>query len=335
MKKRALTLIRILISLSLIGVIFWTMKGTSGEVIGIIKNINIGLFAIGFLTAVSAPAILGYRLQYLLKAQGIPIKMSEAVSLSFIGFFFNNFLPTSVGGDIAKAYYASKKTKDKIGCFTTVFMDRLFGVSSLILLASGSAILTHLYAANRAITWPIFVITGFMAAFFFLLWNRSFARFALSPVLAVIRMPAIGRMGLEEKLKKAYSVISSFKDKKGVAFRAVIISFVAQVISFSAAYFWLMGMGRPVSIGVIMMALPIVIIISMLPSINGLGVREGAIVFLLSPHAGKEAAFALGILWLFILLVLSIIGGLTYLLGKQYRLKSLKGGLINDRQTAS
>ena len=203
MKSRLLQLTRVAISLSLLGVLFWAMRGRINEIFDIIKNMNPGLFAVGFLAAIIAVAILGLRLRYLLATQGIPMGLRDSVSLSFIGFFFNNFLPTSVGGDIVKAYYASKKTRDKIGCFTTVFLDRLFGVSSLILLAAGSAALTHFYLANTSIVWPIFVILGLLSLFFIVLWNRNIARFALAPILILVRWPAINkRLALEEKLKK-------------------------------------------------------------------------------------------------------------------------------------
>ena len=55
-------------------------------------------------------------------------------------------------------------------------------------------------------------------------------------------------------------------------------------------------------------------ICGMLPSINGLGVREGAYVLLLGGIVGKEKAFALSILWLAVVMSLSLLGGLIYML---------------------
>ena len=52
----------------------------------------------------------------------------------------------------------------------------------------------------------------------------------------------------------------------------------------------------------------------MLPSLNGLGVREGAFVYFLKGYIGPEKACAISILWLGLILVYSVIGGLFHLL---------------------
>ena len=51
----------------------------------------------------------------------------------------------------------------------------------------------------------------------------------------------------------------------------------------------------------------------MLPSIGGLGVREGAFVAFFAALAGRDTAFAVSLLLLSGLLVVSFLGGLVYL----------------------
>ncbi len=69
----------------------------------------------------------------------------------------------------------------------------------------------------------------------------------------------------------------------------------------------------PVSLGNVFLIMPIVTFISMIPSVGGLGVREGAMVTLFAPLVGKEIAFAASLLLLLGLLVISAIGGGIYL----------------------
>jgi hypothetical protein len=59
----------------------------------------------------------------------------------------------------------------------------------------------------------------------------------------------------------------------------------------------------------------------MLPSLNGLGIREGAFIYFLTPYMGKEYAAALGILWLGLLILLSVIGGAIYLIRHDYHIR--------------
>jgi uncharacterized membrane protein YbhN (UPF0104 family) len=58
--------------------------------------------------------------------------------------------------------------------------------------------------------------------------------------------------------------------------------------------------------------MPIVVFISMVPSIGGLGIREGAIVAFFTPFVGRENAFAVSLLMLASLFFLSVIGGVVY-----------------------
>jgi len=65
---------------------------------------------------------------------------------------------------------------------------------------------------------------------------------------------------------------------------------------------------------------PLVSVASMMPSINGLGVREGAFVIFLGEFISKESAMAVSILFLSIVLIVSFIGGVLYLFsGKLYK----------------
>ena len=66
----------------------------------------------------------------------------------------------------------------------------------------------------------------------------------------------------------------------------------------------------------ILLIMPIIYIASMLPSVNGLGVREGAFLILFRPIIGAEKAFALSLLWLFLYLLFSIFGGFVYAFAK-------------------
>ena len=72
------------------------------------------------------------------------------------------------------------------------------------------------------------------------------------------------------------------------------------------------------------LVVPIAAFASMLPSINGLGVREGAFVYFLRGIITPEKAFAISLLWLFQLFIVSFIGGFIYLFKGRFKIKSIK-----------
>lgn len=76
------------------------------------------------------------RWRMILKVQGLDLSLSRATSISFVAQFFNSFLLGSSGGDLIKAYYAARETHHKkTEAVTTVFVDRLIGLWSMLLFA--------------------------------------------------------------------------------------------------------------------------------------------------------------------------------------------------------
>ena len=71
-----------------------------------------------------------------LRSEQIEISLLNTGKLEWIGCFFNNFMPTSVGGDVFKAYYVARDyaSETRAEAVATVLIDRLLGVGGLALL---------------------------------------------------------------------------------------------------------------------------------------------------------------------------------------------------------
>lgn len=89
----------------------------------------VGLFVISQL-------IFVLRWSLLLMAQQIRISFWAAVKLHFLGLFYNNCLPGSVGGDFLRAWYVTKHTDKKLEAALSVFVDRAIGFGCTIAMAS-------------------------------------------------------------------------------------------------------------------------------------------------------------------------------------------------------
>ena len=107
-----------------------------------LKNLDLLLFSLGALCFVTSLIVLNMRWWWLLRANMFKIGVLEAQRLAWIGFFFNNVIPGSTGGDIVKAVYIAKKfSTDKVPALISVFVDRVVGLLSLILLACLASLL--------------------------------------------------------------------------------------------------------------------------------------------------------------------------------------------------
>ncbi len=87
------------------------------------------------------------RWRILLKVQDFYISNTKAIKLTLIGDFFSVAIPGSVSGDIVKAYYLARGKKQKEKLITTIILDRLVGLYTMILMAILSIITTFLYSS--------------------------------------------------------------------------------------------------------------------------------------------------------------------------------------------
>jgi uncharacterized protein (TIRG00374 family) len=85
-------------------------------------------FAVGFVSVV----ITFVRWLVLVRAVDFPFRVTDALRLGFLGFFWNTFLPGSVGGDAVKAYYLAKSQSRRTVAVATVIMDRVIALWALI-----------------------------------------------------------------------------------------------------------------------------------------------------------------------------------------------------------
>lgn len=116
-------LLQMLVSLGLIAVLLSQIG--SQQVIEVFSQakmyywlLALGMFLLGVI-------IKTFRWQILLSALGINVAITELVQLNFIGFLFNNILPSGIGGDVVKMYELSKDSKRGAESVSAVFVDRV------------------------------------------------------------------------------------------------------------------------------------------------------------------------------------------------------------------
>jgi uncharacterized protein (TIRG00374 family) len=290
------------------------MRGNYEKIASTLSNIDIRMFALALVLFISAIIVASYRLSLIVLAQkegGITLK--EAISLTLLGYFFNNFLPTAIGGDVVKAYYLSKKTGDNMGSFTSVFVDRLTGLLTMIFMASIALVFIQSSMIESRVRQILYIITLLALLAVLFMVNKGFAK-KFSGLLVFVRP-------IEDKLISAYRAVHKYKDDKLLIAKTLSISIVSQLLFYSSFGAMAASIGSQLKPLDILLRLPVVGVMSLLPSLNGLGLREGATVVFFGPLIGKGNAFAVSILWVIILLIMSLLGGLIYALSPQFRVR--------------
>jgi len=281
----------------------------------VLKKAHRGMMAVSVLVFFLAVGVMARRLVLMFAVKGIPLSLGEACQLTLVGYFFNNFLPTSVGGDIVKAMCAARITKNTVKSVTGVLMDRIFGLFTFILIPSLTLVFFIKQIDNPMVPIVVYTLLGLSGVSFFLIFNRAAARNFR------FLQDFLDRFGLGRKIREVYEGLHDFKNHTKAVFFAMALSAVGQSVSIFVLYLMGIALGLKISALYFFLLVPVVHLVSMLPSLNGLGIREGAFVYFLTPYTGKEYAAALGILWLGLLIFLSVVGGAIYLIRHDYHIR--------------
>lgn len=307
-------IIRVTVSFALILLLLYIMRGKYGEIAAALKGTSLPVFCAGLAIFITALFVASFRLKLIIDAQGgAGVTFLEALSLTFIGYFFNNFLPTSIGGDVVKAYYQSKKSGDRTASYTSVFVDRAIGLFTMIFMAFAALFFVDGRIIDNNVKNMLYCITAVSVLIIVFMMNKNIAR-KFGALLSLVKP-------LEGKLIKFYNAVNRYQHHYGLLVQSFGISIISQLLFFTSIGVLALSIGSRISIMDILLKMPIISIMSMLPSINGLGLREGSTVLFFGPVIGNQNAFAVSVLWLVALLIISVMGGLIYGLSPQFKMK--------------
>lgn len=307
-KNRLFLVLRFSISFGLLVLLVWIMRKDAKEVLNILKNSNKVLFLLAVTINLLLSIVVAYRLKLLMKGQKVLLSIKDAVCLTFIGYFFNNFLPTAIGGDIAKAYYASKQTNNKVASYAAVLTDRIFGLMATMFIALIGLVFIGKTMDNKLITWVVPAVFIVVVVIIGALLKKNAG-------LEQIPAPEKGMFSaMKNKILKLYAAINLYRHSPILIIKTIMLSLALQGMAIVSVYLFILSISANMELFRLFLIIPLVWAVSMLPSLNGLGVREGAFVYFLKGYIGTEKAFTISLLWLGLIMLYSVIGGVFHLL---------------------
>ncbi len=302
-------IIKLLISLILIGVILW--KVNLDDLYNAIKNADLFIMILGFSLTIPAIFISTVKWGVLLKAQGIRKPgFMRLMALYYIGIFFSNFLPTEIGGDLYRSYDVGKANGKHAESLAAVTMERITGFSAIVLLAMVGLFINWSIADDLYITYVVFGSFGTVALTLCLLFNKRFVKWFKR------RMNYSFLEKVMEKLQSFYTALTIYKKNTYMLIKAMVISFLFQILVISNVYVFLVCLNIEFSFLQLILIVPIIGLIGILPiTINSIGLREGAFVYLFAQMGvSPSQALALALLFRLGILIVGIVGGGLYVL---------------------
>ncbi|MHB1309222.1 MAG: lysylphosphatidylglycerol synthase transmembrane domain-containing protein, partial [Limisphaerales bacterium] len=238
--------------------------------------------------------VLRWRL--VLGVQGLQLSLGRAAEISLVAHFFNSFLLGSTGGDLMKAYYAARETRQlKAEAVMTVVADRLIGLLSMLLFAVAMMLPNLELLARHQRLWMLAMLVVGMLVGGFTLAALSF-RGGVSR-----RWPAartwLRRLPRGESLERALNATRRYGGKPGFFLRTLGLSMALNVCCVMQYWALAGGLGLAIKPVTLFLLVPMIICVSALPiTPSGLGVRENLYVWSLAvPEIGVPATKALSL----------------------------------------
>jgi uncharacterized protein (TIRG00374 family) len=300
--------IRILVS---VGLLAWVLHGVD---LTTLKQ-KIATAHFGWIIAALAVNTIGnifgaWRWQLLLRSQGREIGILRLFGTYFVGLFFNNFLPSTIGGDIVRAADARKKGGGTLTeNLTVILVERLIGLLATLAIGGIAALTGIAHDIDPRLTWAfvaaLVVVTGGLE----LALHSGFRRRALT---LTERLPIAF---VRNTISKMLFAFEQFSQARPVLIANFLLSLAFQLLLI--LHYWMIqfALGESLPFLTYCVVVPVVFCAIILPiGINGLGVRESTFVGLLSlAGMARESALALSLISYAIAVTQGIFGLAVYL----------------------
>jgi uncharacterized membrane protein YbhN (UPF0104 family) len=293
---------RALGSVALLG--FLALRLDWSRVAAALGALDAGLWLAALLLYGATQVVSSCRWRLLAAPLGFGGPPRRYVSYYFVGMFFNLVLPTSVGGDVVRAWYLSNQAEApaearRLSAFLSVFVERVSGVLMLVTLAC----VASLWCPPGVPAW----VTG------------TAVGVGVAGVAGVLALPlAVRLLPRRGALHGLAAGCLGYRRYPALLAGTGALSLLVQVAN--VVLVWLVGraLGLAVAPAYYAVMVPLVALLTMLPlSVNGMGLREAGYVVLLAPvGVGAPEAVALSFLSFAVVTAASLAGVLFYLFGR-------------------
>lgn len=265
-KARRALLLRVAVTVSLVSVLIWSVN--PAFIWSKVVTLDPLWIVIAFLAVFVAIAISALKWGFILKARGHVLGYGRLLRHYFVGLFFNNVLPTTVGGDAVRAWETTKDTGETPEAVGSVVSERLIAGLAL--------------GITTVVGLPFVVVDAKLAAFvaIFLAVDILLVALFLLPKVAdgVIASLAPRRAsGVADSASRTVGAVrSTFRDRR-LVIKVFAYSIAFQILVAAVNFCIFRAMGIPIGLAHCVVFTPMIFTVTMLPiSLSGLGVREAA-----------------------------------------------------------
>jgi uncharacterized protein (TIRG00374 family) len=260
--------------------------------------------------------ISAWRWRVLLETQHARVPFTKLVASFLVGSFFNNFLPSNIGGDVVRISDTAPATGSKTVATTVVLVDRGLGLLGLIFVAALGASTTAggrgaMQFVGPGVLWSV-LAGGLILTATVVMQPASIGWFARP-------LEVLHRDWVRERAQRLMDALTRFRRTPG----ALVLCFAGGILVQALLVVFYVAVARglaiPIATAHLAVLIPLSFIVQMAPvSVNGLGLREATFtLYFARLGLPAEPALALSLVGAALILLFSVSGALLYLLRRR------------------
>jgi uncharacterized membrane protein YbhN (UPF0104 family) len=256
--KNRQTIIRFLGSvLALTLLIILLEEEGDGQLFSALRRVSVGYFLAALVALSISRLFASTRWHILLRSAGVQISFLRSIMLTFTGNFSSNFLPTTIGGDMVRLAGAMQIGYDRAICLASLVADRLIGL------------------VGMGLALPLGLIPIFSSG---------------NGVSQSIAITALIQKGVDFS-KRTFESFSIWFKKPLALCLSLLATFGNMAFIYLTIYLLLLGIDHHVSYWLVAGMYTLTYFVTLFPvSINGLGVQELSMTFLLTQFGGLSSS---------------------------------------------
>jgi len=305
-----ITALKLVVSLGLLGVLF--SRTDLGSLWRSVRSASLPWIVTALGLYLVQMVVSAWRWGVLLGPQGVALGHRRLLSSYLVATFFNNFLPSNIGGDVVRIRDTAGPARSRTLAATVVLIDRGIGLMGLVLVAAMGA--TAAAGAGGAGTVPVlpsWLWVGFLVATLVsapMVFAPAGVGRLLQP-LTVFHPEWVGG-----RITRITDALARFRERPTSLFNAFAGAVLVQalLVLFYAAV--ARSLNIPISIWHLAVIVPVSFVVQMVPvSVNGFGVREATFSFYFSRLGlPLESAMALSLGSTALVMLFSLSGAAVY-----------------------
>ncbi len=269
-----------------------------------LSRLDPGWIAASFLLMTVQVVILSFRWLTIVEKCGAHLPFAAALRLTFIASFFNQVLPSTVGGDAARVWMLGRRGGGWANAAYSVLIDRIAGIFALSLIVIA------------CLPWTLnFVHDPIARTFLMLIGLGAVAGAIVFMAIGMLKWPLLQRLAVTRHLvevsRTARRLCAAPRSLAAVA----ATSFTIHLLTVSATWCIAQSVTASVSFALLLFLIPPVLLVTTIPlSIAGWGVREGSMIVAFS-YAGlaQEDGLIVSVLFGLTMFAVGAVGGIAWI----------------------